>query len=139
MVSLINLNEVHRKCVEEFAQNTIDDIEIHILECRSAEAWKAINLFCGIEFRFTNCANSESIYDTKLKIKNHHAAVLNQAPSVNLVMVSTESPSLINKYDYSFTIPEIRTALKHIELTQHLDRMVHRPENSNYVTWKKMH
>ena len=44
-VSLINLDEVYTRCAEEFAQNTIDDIEKHTLECRSAEAWKAINLF----------------------------------------------------------------------------------------------
>ena len=44
-VSLINLDEVYTRCAEQFAQNTIDDIEKHTLECRSAEAWKAINLF----------------------------------------------------------------------------------------------
>ena len=44
-VSLINLDEVYTRCAEEFAQDTIDDIEKHTLECRSAEAWKAINLF----------------------------------------------------------------------------------------------
>ena len=47
MVSLINLDEVYTKCAEEFAQNTIDDIEKHTLECRSAEACKAINLFAA--------------------------------------------------------------------------------------------
>ena len=57
-VSLINVDEVYTRCAEEFAQNTIDDIEKHTLECRSAEAWKAINLFCGRKFRFTNCANA---------------------------------------------------------------------------------
>ena len=46
-VSLINLDEVYIKCADEFAHNTIDDVEKHTLECRSAEAWKAINLFCG--------------------------------------------------------------------------------------------
>ena len=44
-VSLINLDEVNTRCAEEFAQNTIDDIEKHTIECRSAEAWKAINPF----------------------------------------------------------------------------------------------
>ena len=48
----------------------------------------------------------------KSKMQNHYAAVLNQAPSGNLVKVSSESSSLINKYDYSFTIPEILTTLK---------------------------
>ena len=37
-VSLINLDEVYTRCAEEFAQNTIDDIEKLTLECRSAEA-----------------------------------------------------------------------------------------------------
>ena len=50
MVSLINLDEVCTRCAEEFAQNMIDDIEKHTLECRSAEAWKTINLFCGRKF-----------------------------------------------------------------------------------------
>ena len=86
-VSLINLDEAYARCAEEFAQNTIDDIEKHTLECRSAEAWKAINLFCGRKFRFTNCVNAESIDCMKLRIKNHYAAVLNQAPSDNLVKV----------------------------------------------------
>ena len=87
MVSLINLDEAYTRCADEFAQNTIDDIEKHTLECRSAEAWKAINLFCGRKFRITNCVNAESIDYMKLRIKNHYAAVLNQAPSVNLVKV----------------------------------------------------
>ena len=48
----------------------------------------------------------------KLKGKNHYAAVLNQASCVNPVKVSSETSSLINKYDYSFTIPEICPALQ---------------------------
>ena len=86
-VSLIDLDEGYTKCAEEFAQNTIEDIKIHPLEFRSAEAWKAINLSCDRKFRFTNCVNVGSIDDMKLKIKNHFAAVLNQAPSDNLVKV----------------------------------------------------
>ena len=35
-VSLINLHEVYTRCAEEFAQNTIDNIEKHTLECQSA-------------------------------------------------------------------------------------------------------
>ena len=112
MVSLINLDEAYTRCAEEFAQNTIDDIEKHTLEYRSAEAWKAINLFCARKFRFKNCMNAESIDYMKLRIKNHYAAVLNQAPSDNLVKVCSDSSPLTNKYDYSFTIPEIRIALK---------------------------
>ena len=110
-VSLINLDEACTRCAEEFAQNTIDDIEKHTFECRSAEAWKAINLFCGRKFRFTNCVNAESIDYMKLRIKNHYAAVLNQALSDNLAKVFSDSSPLTNKYDYSFTIPEIRIAL----------------------------
>ena len=56
--------------------------------------------------------NAESIDNMKLRIKDHHAAVLNQAPSDNLVRVFSDSSPLTNKYDYSFTIPEIRIALK---------------------------
>ena len=48
--SLINLDEAYTRCAEEFVQHTIDDIEKYTLECRSAEAWKAINLFCGRKF-----------------------------------------------------------------------------------------
>ena len=44
-VSLINLDEAYTRCADELVQNTIDDIEKHILECLSVEAWKAINLF----------------------------------------------------------------------------------------------
>ena len=86
-VSLINLDEVYTRCTDKFAQNTIDDIEKHTLECRSTEAWKSINLFCGRKLRFTNCTNSESIHNMKLRIKDHYAAVLNQSPSDNLVKV----------------------------------------------------
>ena len=112
MVSLIMLDEVYAKCAAKFAQNEIDDIEKHTLECRSVKAWKAINLFSGRQFRFTNCVNSESVDDMKLETKSRYAAVLNQAPIDNLARISSESHSLINKYDYSFTIPEIRTALR---------------------------
>ena len=56
--------------------------------------------------------NSESIDDIKLRMKKHYDAVLNQAPSDNLAKVSSESSSLINIYNYSFTIPDIRTAMK---------------------------
>ena len=111
-VSLINMDEVYARCAEEYAQNTIDDIEKHTLECRSADAWKAINLFCGRKFRFTNCVNAESIDYMKLRIKDHYAAVLSQAPSDNVEEVFSDSSPLTNKYDYSFTIPEIRIALK---------------------------
>ena len=101
-VSLINLDEAYTRCAEECAQNTIDDIEKHTLECRSAEAWKAINLFCGRKFRFTNCVNAESIDYMKLIIKNHYAAVLNQAPSDNLVKVFYDSsPLTINMTTHS--------------------------------------
>ena len=110
--SLINLDEAYTRCAEEFAQNTIDDIEKHTLECRSAEAWKTINLFCGRKIRFTNCVNAESIDYMKLRIKNQYAAVLNQAPSDNLLIVFCDSYPLTNKYEYSFTIHEIRIALK---------------------------
>ena len=111
-VSLINLDEVHTRCAEEFARNTIDEIEKHTLECRSAEEWEAINLFCGRKFRFTNCVNAESIDNMKLRIKDNYVAALNQATSDNLVKVFYDSSPLTNKYDYSFTIPEIRTAAK---------------------------
>ena len=53
-----------------------------------------------------------SIDNMKLRIKDHYAAVLNQAPSDNLVKVFSDSSLLTNKYDYSFTIPEICIALK---------------------------
>ena len=59
-----------------------------------------------------NCVNAESIDNMKLWIKDHYAAVLNQATSDNLVRAFSDSSPLRNKYDYSFTIPEIRTALK---------------------------
>ena len=133
-VSLINMDEAYTRCALEFAQNTIDGIEKHTLECRSAEAWKAINLFCGRKFRFTNCVNAKSIDYLKLRIKNHYAAVLSQAPSDNLVKDFSNSSPLTNKYDYSFTIPEIRIALIHLDRTLHPDRMVYRPELSNYVS-----
>ena len=70
MVSLINLDEVNTRCAEEFAQNTINNIEKHTHECRSAESWKAINIFCGRKFRLTNCVNAESIDDMKSRIKD---------------------------------------------------------------------
>ena len=106
------LSDVYTKCAEEFAQNKIDDIEKHALECRSADGWKAINLFCGRKFRFTNCVNAESIDDMKLGIENHYAAVLNQASSDSLINVFSDLSPLTNKYDYSFTIPEICIAFK---------------------------
>ena len=68
--------------------------------------------FCGRKFKFTNCVNAESIDNMNLRIKDHYAAVLNQAPSDNLVKAFYDSSPLTNKYDYSFTIPEIRTALR---------------------------
>ena len=56
--------------------------------------------------------NSESIDNMKLRIKHHYVAVFNQAPSDNLVKLFSDSSLLTNKYDYSFTIPEICTAMK---------------------------
>ena len=56
--------------------------------------------------------NAESIDNMKLRIKEHYAAVLNQAPSDNLVKVFCDLSPLTNTYDYSFTIPEIFIALK---------------------------
>ena len=82
------------------------------MECRSAEVWKAINLSCGRKFRFTNCVNAESIDDMKLMIENHYAAVLIKLPVIIWYEFFSESSPLTNKYDYSFTIPEIRTALR---------------------------
>ena len=68
--------------------------------------------FLWQKLRFTNCVNSESIDDMKLRIKDHYASVLNQAPSDNVVKVFYDSSPMTNKYDYSFTIPEIRIALR---------------------------
>ena len=79
---------------------------------RPVEAWKAINLFRGRKLRFTKCVNAESMDDMKLMLKNHYAAVLIQAPSNNPVNALYVSSLLANKYNYSFTIPEIRTALR---------------------------
>ena len=110
--SLINLDEAYKRCAEKFAQNTIDDIENHTLECRSVEEWKAINLFCCRKFRFTNCVNAESIDYMKPRTKNHFAAVINLANSDNMANVFSDSSPLTNKYDYSFTIHEIRIALE---------------------------
>ena len=56
--------------------------------------------------------SAESIDDMTQKMKNHIVVVLNQAPIDNLVKVFSESSQLTNKYDYSFTIPEICTALE---------------------------
>ena len=56
--------------------------------------------------------NADSINYMKLRIKDHSAAVLSQAPSDNLLKVFSDSSPLTNKYDYSFTIPEIRIALR---------------------------
>ena len=53
--------------------------------------------------------NAESIDNMKLSIKDHYAAVLNQAPSDNVKKKSDSSP-LTNKDDYLFSIPEICTA-----------------------------
>ena len=48
----------------------------------------------------------------KLWIKEHYTAVINQAPSDNLVRVFPDSSPLTSKYDYSFTTPEIRIDLR---------------------------
>ena len=84
-VSLINLDDFYIRCAEEFAHNATENIEKHTLKCLTAEAWKAINLFCGRKFRFTNCVNAESIDNMKLGIEDHYAAILNQTPCDNLV------------------------------------------------------
>ena len=52
------------------------------------------------------------IYANILRIMDHYAAVLNQAPSDSLVKVFSDSSPLTNKYDYSFTIPEICIVFK---------------------------
>ena len=80
---MINLDEVYTKYAEQFAQSMIDDIEKPTLECQSAEALKAINVFCCKKFRFMNCVDAESIDNMKLRIKNHFAAVLYQPASDN--------------------------------------------------------
>ena len=53
----------------------------------------------------------QSIGNMKLRIKDHYAAALNEAPSDNVVIVFSYSSPLTNKYDYSFSLPKIRTAL----------------------------
>ena len=60
-----------------------------------------VAMCCKKKFRFTNCINVESIDYMKLRIKkNHYAAVLNQAPSDNLVKKNSDLSTLTNKYDY---------------------------------------
>ena len=72
----------------------------------------SIIINCGRKFRYTNCVNAESINNMKLRIKHHYVAVFNQAPSDNLVKVFSDSSPLTNKYNYSFTIHEIRIDLR---------------------------
>ena len=78
--------------------------------------------------------NAESIDNTRLRIKDHYAAVLNQAPSDNLVKVFTDSSPLTNKYDYSFRIPEVRIALKTSRSNTAPGSDGIRTEYSNYVS-----
>ena len=44
-VSLINLDEVYTRRADEFAQNTIHDVEKHTLECRSQKRGKQSMFF----------------------------------------------------------------------------------------------
>ena len=87
------------------------------LESFQSFLWQKIQIYERV--------NSESIDDMMFKMENHYASVLNQAPSDTLVKVSSESSSLINKHDYSFTIPEIctdlgtsRTTTAHVHFNQ---------------------
>ena len=74
------------------------------MEINQSFLWQKILIYELRECRFDHYM--------KLRIKDHYAAVLNQAPSDNLVKVFYDSSPLTNKHDYSFTIPEIRIALK---------------------------
>ena len=55
--------------------------------------------------------NVESTDDLTLKIKDHYAAMLSEAPSEYLVKYSSELTLFTNKYVYSFPIPNICTSL----------------------------
>ena len=66
--------------------------------------WQKIQIYEQREYRVDRLHEA--------KDKNHYAVVLNQAPSDNLVKVFSDSSPLTNKYDYSFTILEIRIALR---------------------------
>ena len=83
--------------------------------------------------------NAKSIDNMKLWIKDHYAAVLNQAPSDNLVRVFSDLSLLTNKYGYSFTITEIRIALTTSRSNTAPGSDGYRPEYSNYVSYRKMY
>ena len=86
-VSLINLDEVYTRCTEEFAQNAIDYIEKHTLECRSAEHGKQSIFFVAETSDLRTALNAESIDNMKQRMKDHYSSVLSQAPSDDLVKV----------------------------------------------------
>ena len=118
----------------------IDDVEKQTVECRSVADWKAVNLCYGRKVRFMICMYSELINDMKLtKVINHYAAVLHQAPSDNLVRDSSELSPLTNKSGYSFTVLNIRSALKKSILDTSPGSDCVLTDYSNYVSWKKMY
>ena len=97
----------------KFMQNVLRNLHKTCLMASKniSSSFESNQYFGGRKIRFPSCMNAESIDDMKLRMKNHYAVVLNQAPSENLVKDTSEF-FLTNKSDYSFTITEIRTVIK---------------------------
>ena len=115
--AITNLEALHVTAAAKAASEIIDEIGLHIEQCKPAAAWRAINRLTGRKFIPFNCLSAAGIADRKRQITNHYSAILNsqhnQQQQQNRLLFSQQwQQRNSNQKSAPFTTTDIRAALR---------------------------
>ena len=115
--AITNMEALHASAASKAASEIIDEIGLHIEQCKPATAWRAINRLTGRKFKPFNCLSAASIADRKRQLTNHYSAILNSQHNEQLQhyrLPYSQQWQQRNSIQESapFTTTEIRAALR---------------------------
>ena len=143
--AITNLEALHASAAAKAASEIIDEIGLHIEQCKPAAAWRAINRLTGRKFMPFNCLSAASISDRKRQLTIHYSAILysrrnQQQQQYRLLYSHQWQQRNSNQESAPFTTTEIRAALRtsHNDTSPGLDDIPNRvlkiPELEGEVT-----
>ena len=114
---ITNLEVLHASAAAKAASEIIDEIGLHIEQCKTAAAWRAINRLTGRKFKPFNCLSAASIADRKRQLTNHYLVILNsqhnqQQQQYRLLYSQKWQQQNSNQESAPFTTTKIRAALR---------------------------
>ena len=143
--AITNLEALHASVAAKAASEIIDEIGLHIEQCKPAAACRAINWLTSRKFKPFNCLSAASISDHKRQPTNHYSAILNsqhnqQQQQYRLLYSQQWQQRNSIQESAPFTTTEIRAALRTSRndtspgLDDVLNRVLKMPELEGEVT-----